>query len=801
MKKNHLSLLLFFLALNTYAQSDFQDNLICGRDTTIAGAKKFQSVDIDGDGDNDLLSVSEDDVNVGWFENLDGEGSYGTYKILVSDGGFPYVNAFVSDIDGDGDLDLLAILKFSESVEWYENIDGQGNYSEKQQVSANLGFGLDAVYAIDIDGDNDKDVFYSGPNTLGWTENLDGLGTFGPKQYIYTSRDVSSLVFADFDNDLDLDLLFIKDSNIIWLENLDGQGSFGSDQILTTEVDEPKSVYAADLDNDGFIDIMSASSEDGKIAWYKNTDGIGNFGSQTVISVMESAVSIDAGDLDNDNDMDIAVIINDPTNGFSFIRLFENLDSLGNFGNMETVAFTDYSTTLLLSDVDGDSYLDIITNEDTFTGYRFDELNWFKNNSQLNNFGTKQRVIGNVRGYGASTAFDIDIDGDLDVLAVSGGLLAYHENIDGQFGPQKVIWTMNNSSDVTTADIDNDGDLDILFCTNPASNWQGRVGWFENLDGFGNFGNVRDIATGNYFGSEFVLARDIDNDGDLDVIESNGWYENTDGLGDFVNKYPGGYPADIDGDNDLDLVSDQYVHKNVDGLGNFELHQVLDNITAIGIAHTELIDIDTDGDIDIFIASSGALYWYENLDGLGNYGPKLNLVDIDNVQLAKHIDLDGDGDLDIVASSKPTNDFKLEWFEKINGTNTYEAARLIGNPNAIDFSFFDMNIDGKIDILHISLNLGWYGNLIEDNLSVLEQTITNTKIYPNPANNLMTIESRNSMKSITIYDFNGRKLKTIAPKNSNFIKQIRIGDLSQGVYFIKVIDESGRIETHKLLKK
>jgi hypothetical protein len=41
------------------------------------------------------------------------------------------------------------------------------------------------------------------------------------------------------------------------------------------------SVYAADLDGDGHLDLMSASSNDDKIAWYKNEGG-GVFGSQQV---------------------------------------------------------------------------------------------------------------------------------------------------------------------------------------------------------------------------------------------------------------------------------------------------------------------------------------------------------------------------------------------------------------------------------------------------------------------------------------------------------------------------------------
>ena len=51
---------------------------------------------------------------------------------------------------------------------------------------------------------------------------------------------------------------------------------FGAQQLIT-QIHNPSSVYAADLDNDGDSDLLSASSVDDKIAWYEN-DGDGNVG-------------------------------------------------------------------------------------------------------------------------------------------------------------------------------------------------------------------------------------------------------------------------------------------------------------------------------------------------------------------------------------------------------------------------------------------------------------------------------------------------------------------------------------------
>ena len=60
--------------------------------------------------------------------------------------------------------------------------------------------------------------------------------------------------------------------------------TFGPQQVITTSAGRPFSVTVADLDGDGDRDVLSGSSEDPKIAWYENTDAMGAFGPQRVIT-------------------------------------------------------------------------------------------------------------------------------------------------------------------------------------------------------------------------------------------------------------------------------------------------------------------------------------------------------------------------------------------------------------------------------------------------------------------------------------------------------------------------------------
>ena len=49
-----------------------------------------------------------------------------------------------------------------------------------------------------------------------------------------------------------------------------------TESVISTLVDDAQSVYAADVDGDGDMDVLSASYSDDKIAWYEN-DGSGSF--------------------------------------------------------------------------------------------------------------------------------------------------------------------------------------------------------------------------------------------------------------------------------------------------------------------------------------------------------------------------------------------------------------------------------------------------------------------------------------------------------------------------------------------
>ena len=92
------------------------------------------------------------------------------------------------------------------------------------------------------------------------------------KKIVATSPNgATSVKLSDIDGDGDYDVCAAESSSITWYENL-GAGNFGSKNTLRS-IYNPRSVYVADLDMDGDMDIMSSGTS---IRWFENTGG-GNF--------------------------------------------------------------------------------------------------------------------------------------------------------------------------------------------------------------------------------------------------------------------------------------------------------------------------------------------------------------------------------------------------------------------------------------------------------------------------------------------------------------------------------------------
>ena len=79
---------------------------------------------MDGDGDVDVLSASAFDDTIAWHENQDGVGGNFTTHIITTSAVGAH-SVFAIDMDGDGDIDVLSASSLDDTIAWYESNRGR----------------------------------------------------------------------------------------------------------------------------------------------------------------------------------------------------------------------------------------------------------------------------------------------------------------------------------------------------------------------------------------------------------------------------------------------------------------------------------------------------------------------------------------------------------------------------------------------------------------------------------------------------------------------------------------------------
>ena len=706
----------------------------------------FLTVDLDGDFDPDLLTVVPQSPGalaneLVAFENVDGKGTFRKSHVLDSDTVPAVFTAIESaDLDGDGDADVIAsVLTFgtgSGRMIWYENIDGKGGFGEARVITNNFAvasrdiFAAGAPKAEDLDGDGDLDIVADSKHidydldVIIWFENTNGRGDFSNGSTIAEASNFIGSEVVDFDGDDDLDILTVlnvenflaaDEQAIVWYEN--DNGDFGDPVLIPTDVQNVTSVIARDIDGDGAQDVLALSNDvqlisskdsiDSSVTWYRNEDHLGRFVEQSTFDVLTARLV--TGDADGDGDLDILA----STSRENTVSWYENSDGLGLFAEPHIIVqATASAASVLMGDLDGDGDLDLVSASQT-------DIAWFENRDGASAYAKPQQIFdGKLIGSNdtqprPAVLADVDGDDDLDVISmvnsdpVDGSNFAvWFENTNGMgdFGEKQVIGKIDTHAEqMLAADLDNDGDLDVLFSSPAGALPHSRVGWFENVDGKGDFGDgVSKRVISNMATAGFVAAVDMDQDGDLDVLSNDQranpgviWSENMgpESPGEFGDTHSiyarrdatRVIVADFDGDGDEDVITADYQQiafvENLDDVEDFNEPRVIE------VNHSHVYDIiptdlDSDGDLDLVASLFDVTYpivWYENQNGEGDFGERQLIRTLDGFtsSVAVH-DINGDGNLDLIAASKTG----LRWFEQrlpgdSNGDGIFNSSDLI----------------------------------------------------------------------------------------------------------------------------
>ena len=415
------------------------------------------------------------------YSNYNPSGNPVNAPIYASSVGLPAI----SDIDNDGDLDILTFTSIGFSVDYHIN-----KSKEWYNHSDSLVFQLET---------NCWGNFSEGNCSVTFNNCSYRFAHFSDVEKIYHSG--SCITCADLDKDGDEDLLLgdVSCNNIIYLHNT-GNSSNANIQDTTRlfpnypskasttiiKLNHFPCVYYDDFDNDGKKDLVASpnlsAGENYNCIWFYKNVGTSTKDSFVFIKknfLIEHCIDVGEGaypliiDIDNDGKKDLLI------GNLGYYNTFKpnsNVSTLTYYRNIGTLSTPQFS---------------LITRD-------------YLNLSSLQKLNL------------APTAGDIDNDGDIDILlGDNAGKIHWLENTAGSGFPCNFSIIHQNMFGISVStppaypflyDVNNDGKLDLII-----GNRQNRIVYYQNIGTLStpnfslittNFGNVNTNLNPIYYAGD-----------------------------------------------------------------------------------------------------------------------------------------------------------------------------------------------------------------------------------------------------------------------------------------------------------
>ncbi|WP_442482864.1 choice-of-anchor D domain-containing protein [Aeoliella sp. SH292] len=359
-------------------------------------------------------------------------------------------DVITADLNGDGDLEVITASYIDGRITVFER--GTSSWTRTvintiPSISGNELFSM-GLAADDLDGDGDIDIAVSSSeeNSVYWLQNLGSIGTNSFTRRLVASglEGVQTVIIADFDRDgrNDLASASLNDDRLNLHRNIGNVDEMFQTSFRTLVFDPTaigvsvrlSDIYAADVDGDGWVDLVTAERNRNRVAVYESpvVNGARSPFSNTTPWVLGSTVL--AG-----------------SNGTA-----------------------DRAYGVFVADMDGDNDMDVVVSN--FDG---DQIVWIRHNSG-GSWSSPINIANSANGINGPVfpqVADIDGDGDMDVvvpLAEAGQIRAY-SNSGGSFSLLDSI-TFTAPRNAFIADIDGNGTLDIVAVSLTGD----QVAWFSN---------------------------------------------------------------------------------------------------------------------------------------------------------------------------------------------------------------------------------------------------------------------------------------------------------------------------------
>ncbi|WP_185963872.1 FG-GAP-like repeat-containing protein, partial [Flavobacterium restrictum] len=311
----------------------------------------------------------------------------------------PYtIEVQIGDIDGDGKPDLIVANFTSSSVSIFRNTSSLDLVSFAPKVDFSVGANPMFVAVSDIDGDGKLDLAVAntgGQDSVSILRNTATVGiidgtSFATKVDFRTGQDIKSIVTGDIDGDGKPDLVVSNygNSTVSVFQNTAISGvidsnSFAGQVAFTTRV-SPYSLAIGDLDGDGKPDLVVTSFNTDRFSILRNTAGCGAITSSSFASKVDyntgasftgSPSCVKIGDIDGDGKPDLVLSASHDL----YLTILRNNASMGsiNTSSFESrMLFNSPSNSYSVSigDVDGDGKQDL-----ALANYDISSVSLFRN--------------------------------------------------------------------------------------------------------------------------------------------------------------------------------------------------------------------------------------------------------------------------------------------------------------------------------------------------------------------------------------------------------------------------------------
>jgi hypothetical protein len=706
--------------------------------------------DVDGDGDSDIVASSGNDNRVTLHVN-DGRPPPSFTLVHISTAATGSHFSCFGDMDGDGDLDVLASFSLGDRVVWFENTSNRSRvaFGTARVIASGLsgqfpyGAGL-----TDVDRDGDVDIVLElhvgGDRVVLYTSDGASPPLFSGGVTVATANDPAFRpMVADVNGDGTLDVVVCSYSDSTFAVHLTFQTASAlsfTAVVLSTSYPAPYDVELADLDGDGDIDIIGAARNSDNAVWFDNSGGwpTPSFTSRVIAS---GAANYLGGcrrshpvDIDNDGDVDIVAA----SMGSNSVTWIENTSPINR--SRFRIAFppTLNSSTVLPRRHPHPSLGDVLTVRllHVDSGYR----QLATSPCTVNGVDVSSSFVESARGrYELSMALTsmAQLDWPWSGLSVNCTLSDFKGNVTRVFGSSAVgasmRWLGSSGGDggVSAASVCGVGG----GCVNGSVLRSGVSAWLD-IDGDGD---VDGIVASSGLGSLRLLLNV--NGGVVSRLSAVGV-----GLVDVTGDASRGLPAllsssvvdivalDVEGDGDLDaLVVTSVCSSNVllvnNGSGFFSSAVP----SARGLAFSsvgnctcgEAGDVDGDGDGDVFVGtlSSNSRLLLNNGSGwfIDASATRLSPNRVGDFVGASMFDSDGDGDVDVFVSGGGGYDNRLYmnnrsgWF--VDVALTRGVASNGGRVSMRGVAVGDVDGDGDGDVyvcsdgdnrLYVNNGSGWF---------------------------------------------------------------------------------------------